>query len=274
MPDRFIINVCLTGLIPTKQMNPRVPMTPDEIAQDVQACIELGASVVHVHARDYEQTPDWRKETYSAILQAIRKVSEDVVICVSTSGRKVSEIEKRMECLDTLPRPDMASLTMGSCNFKNDASVNKPHTIQQLLDAMTARDILPELEIFDMGMARATASLIAERKLKPPYFANLLLGGPHTASDSLSDLSALLLHLPQGMIWCAGGIGRAQLRANVLGMLYGHGVRVGLEDNLLMDASKTPATNPGLVERIVTLGNLMGKRPTSIQETRDLLGLH
>lgn len=273
MPDRFIVNVCLTGIIPTKKMNAFVPLTPEEIAKDVEDCIELGASIFHVHARDEQGHPDWRKETYETIFKAIRRVSREVAICASTSGRRWTEIEKRTACLDANPRPDMASLTLGSLNFMNEGNLNSPQIILTLHQMMNERGIKPELEIFDIGMARTTARLINDGILQPPCYANIILGNTSTADASLLDLAALLQHLPKEIIWCAAGIGKTQLKANTLGILFGNGVRVGLEDNLYIDDNKTPATNAGLVERVVKIGRLLGKSPMSISETRERLGL-
>jgi 3-keto-5-aminohexanoate cleavage enzyme len=274
MSDRFIVNVCLTGTVPSKQMNPYVPMTPEEIAKDVEACIELGASIFHVHARDEEQRPDWRKETYENIFKAIRRVSKDVVICASTTGRRVEEIEKRTACLDADPRPDMASLTTGSLNFMTEGMLNSPQTILALIQAMHDRGIKPEIEIFDIGMARTAARLIADGTFRPPYYINILLGNIATADASLLDLATILQHLPKEVVWCAAGIGKTQLKANALGILFGSGVRVGLEDNLYINDDKTPATNAALVERVVEIGKLLGKTPSSIAETRERLWGH
>jgi uncharacterized protein (DUF849 family) len=273
MQDKFIVNVCLTGTLPTKQMNQHVPMTPEEIAEDVKACIELGASMFHVHARDERQNPTWEKDVYENVFKAIRRVSEDVVICASTSGRRVSEIEKRTACLDTNPQPDMASLTIGSLNFMTEGMLNTPQMILAILQAMHKRGIKPEIEIFDVGMARTAARLIADGILRPPYYVNILLGNIATADASLLDLATILQHLPKEVIWCAAGIGKTQLKANTLGILFGNGVRVGLEDNLYLDNNKTPSTNAALVERVVKIGRLLGKSPSSIPETRECLGV-
>lgn len=274
MPDKFIVNVCLTGTVPTKQMNQHVPMTPEEIAKDVEACIELGASIFHVHARDEQQRPDWRKETFENIFRAIRRVSQDVVICASTTGRRTGEIEKRTACLDSTPRPDMASLTTGSLNFMNEGMLNSPQTILTIIQAMHDRGIKPEIEIFDIGMARTVARLTADGILRSPCYANILLGNIATADASMLDLTTILHHLPKEVIWCAGGIGKTQLKANTLGILFGSGVRVGLEDNLYMNNDdKTLATNAALVRRVVEIGKLLGKSPSLIVETRERLGL-
>jgi 3-keto-5-aminohexanoate cleavage enzyme len=273
MPDKFIINVCLTGALPSKKANPHIPISPREMIRDVEECVELGASIFHVHARNENGESTWIREYYQDFLEGIRGISQDVVICVSTSGRVYNELEKRIACLDTIPRPDMASLTMGSINFAKDAVVNSPQVVSSLAQAMRDRGIKPEIEIFDIGMARTMSRLIDTGVLRPPCYANIILGNIASADVSLLDLAAILQYLPEQVVWCLGGIGRLQLKANMLGMLFGTGVRVGLEDNLYLDDRKTPATNADLVKRIVSIGKLMGKSPYSISETRERLGL-
>lgn len=267
----FIVNACLTGMVARKEHNPHVPMTPKEIAEDVEACVELGASIVHVHARDDDGNPDWRPGPYSEILAAIRSVSEDVIVCVSTSGREVNDVERRAACMDAEPRPDMGSLTLGSINFLHEGVINSPSTVRELAQRMAERNIQPELEIFDIGMARTAKRLIADGTLEPPVYANVLLGNVATAGTSPSDLAALLAHLPEEVTWCCAGVAGAQRKANAMGLIFGDGVRVGLEDNLYLDADRTPATNPALVERVVQLGRLLGRRPATIAEVRERL---
>jgi 3-keto-5-aminohexanoate cleavage enzyme len=271
--NKFIINVCLTGVMASRKINPFVPITPEQIATDVRECMELGASIFHIHARDSEGNPDWRTETYQRIISAVRDVSEDAIVCVTTTGRKVSDIEKRIASLDTDPRPDMASLSVGSFNFLNDASVNSPETIKIIAKAMEERGIRPEVEVFDIGMARVMARMLDEGILKPPLYANIILGNAGTADATLLDTAAILHHLPKSVVWCVGGIGKAQLSASTLGLLYAKGVRVGLEDNVYMDVRGTPARNALLVERVVRIARALDKTPYSISDTRKLLGL-
>ena len=269
---RFILNVCLTGMVGRKRHNANLPISVDEIARDAAACIELGTSMLHVHARDEAEEPDWRPESYQRIMRAIRDISPEVIVCVSTSGRKETDIERRAACLDIDPRPDMASLTLGSLNFLREGVVNSPQMIRGLAERMAERGVRPELEIFDVGMARAAARLIEEGVVPRPAYANILLGNSGTASCAPADLAAILSHLPDDVVRCIAGIGGEQLRANMLGLMLGHGVRVGLEDNLHLDASKAPASNAQLVERVVRMAREFELRPASIAETRALLG--
>jgi len=270
---KFILNVCLTGMVGRRKHNPNLPVTLDEIVRDAAAVLGLGAAMIHVHARDESEEPDWRPEPYQQIVRAIRELSPDVVVCVSTSGRKVTDLDRRAACLDIDPAPDMASLTLGSINFLREGVVNSPAMVRDLAVRMAERGVRPELEIFDIGMARAAARLIDEGVVPRPAYANILLGNIGTASLAPADLAAILAHLPADTVWSIAGIGGDQLRANLLGLIHGHGVRVGLEDNLFLDAARTPATNAGLVERVVRLAAELGLQPATPAEVRTALAL-
>ncbi|MGH9662154.1 MAG: 3-keto-5-aminohexanoate cleavage protein, partial [Bryobacteraceae bacterium] len=151
---KLIINVALTGMVPAKRDNPAVPLTPGEIAADCAACYQAGASIFHLHARDEQGLATYRPEIYEEILVKVRSVCPDAILCVSTSGRVFTRFEERSAVLLlTGPaKPEMASLTLGSMNFPQQASVNDPKMIHALAETMKERGILPELEVFDFGM--------------------------------------------------------------------------------------------------------------------------
>jgi len=188
----------------------------------------------------------------------------------------VSDLAKRGDVLDLDgdARPDMASLTLGSMNFRTQASINAPQTIVGLAEEMTDRGIRPELEIFDSGMAYLAGELLHRRAIEEPLYANVILGGPNTAPATAGALTHLVGALPFGTTWAAGGLGVFQLAMNGLGLLVGGHVRTGLEDNLWMDAQrKNAATNVKLVERVVQLAQIVGRPVSTPSETRARLGL-
>ena len=152
----LIVNVALTGMVPSKEDNPGVPVTPDEIAEDAAVCAEAGATIVHLHARDAEGRPTYRAEVYAEIVAKVRERCPEVIVCVSTSGRVFKTLEERAEVLDLDDdvKPDLASLTLGSLNFPTQASVNEPEMIRALAERMAERGIVPELEVFDLGHGR------------------------------------------------------------------------------------------------------------------------
>jgi len=146
MKNGFILNFTPTGMIPTKTMTPLVPITPAEVVAQVLDVVELGVNMVHLHARDPESgMPTFKKEIYAEIISGIREVNEDLIICVSTSGRNFFEFEKRSEVLDLKGRlkPDFGSLTLSSLNFNKQASVNSPEMIKALAGKMLENGIRP-----------------------------------------------------------------------------------------------------------------------------------
>ena len=275
-PDPVIVNAALTGMVPMKSDNANVPITPDEIAEDAARCREAGAAIVHLHAREADGTPTWRADVYAEIIGKVRERCPDVVVCVSTSGRLWSELEKRAEVLELAGdvKPEMASLTLGSLNFPGQASVNEPSMILGLAERMYERGIMPELEVFDFGMVDFGTYLVERGVLRPPSYFNLLLGSLGTLSASPLHLSLLAQALPPESTWAAAGIGRFQFAVNALAIASGGHVRVGLEDNLWLDAGKEqPASNAGLVERLVTLARACGREVATPEQARAMIGL-
>jgi len=272
----LILNLAPTGMVPTRTDSPHVPLTPDDIARDVAECVARGASIAHLHARDEEGRPTWRPDVYREIVGKVRRASPDVIVCVSTSGRTFGAFEQRGAVLDLADdlKPEMASLTLGSMNFPRQASVNEPAMIAKLAARMAERGIVPELEVFDLGMIDYAKYLIERGVLKPPFYVNLLLGSLGTLSATALNLALLVQALPSGVTWAAAGIGRFQFPMNMLGTVTGGHVRVGLEDCLYLDEERThPASNPALVERLVTLARAAGRRPATPDEARRIIGL-
>jgi 3-keto-5-aminohexanoate cleavage enzyme len=276
MNNKFILNFTPTGLIPTKEMTPHLPVEPQEIVKQVLEAAELGANMAHVHARDEAGQPTYEKEIYAEIINGIRKQNRDLVICVSTSGRIHSEFEQRSECLDLSGelKPDFASLTLSSLNFNKQASLNSPQMIQALARKMLENRIKPELEVFDLGMINYARYLIRKGLLTPPYYFTLILGNIACAQANLLSLGLMVRELPDNAIWSAGGIGNYQLKTNALGVVAGGGVRIGLEDNIYFDSDRRRlATNRDLLERILGIAKALGRTPYSHREAREVLGL-
>lgn len=274
---KFVLNFAPTGLIPTREMTPHVPVRPAEIVKQVLDVADLGVSMVHIHARDPATgKPTHAKEVYGKIIGGIRKKRKDLILCVSTSGRVFNRFDKRSDCLNLEGdlKPDLGSLTLSSLNFNKQASVNSPQMIQDLARWMLERGIKPELEAFDLGMINYAKYLIQKGLLEPPYYFNLILGNIACAQADILHLGLMISELPEDSIWSVGAVGDSQLRMNSIAIAAGGGVRVGLEDNIWYDAERTRlATNRELVERVVYIARSMGREPLSPREARGLLKL-
>lgn len=259
-------------MVPQKSDTPHVPITPEEIARDTYEAYRLGASVVHVHARDERGNPTHRKEVYSRIFSLIREKCPDIVICASTSGRTDRDLGHRTEVLEL--RPDMASLTLGSVNFLKQPSINTLEDISALARRMGERGVKPELEVFEPGFIQVAEYLLVKGLLHPPLHFNLLLGARGSVPAEMRDLVYLADSLPADSTWSAAGIGRYQSRVNTAAILMGGHVRVGLEDALHYDPGRQVlATNGQLVRRIATIAGDLGREIASPAEAREILGL-
>jgi 3-keto-5-aminohexanoate cleavage enzyme len=272
----LIINLAPTGMVPTKELTPHVPVSVDEILADVERCRAHGAAIVHVHARDADGRPSHRAEDFAPIVAGIRAIDRELVVCVTCSGRFAPDLESRAEVLSLEgdAKPDMASLTLGSNNFARQASVNAPETIRGLAERMRERGIMPELEVFEPGMVAYGRHLVEQGLIEGPCYVNVLLGNPGTSRLSPGSLAAFLAEMPDDWTWAAAGIGRHQLPANAMAMAAGGHVRVGLEDNIWWDhARTTPATNEQLVQRVARLAGELERPLATPAAVRSLLGL-
>ncbi|MDO8603563.1 MAG: 3-keto-5-aminohexanoate cleavage protein [Candidatus Omnitrophota bacterium] len=273
---KLIVNLVPTGMIPLKKDTQRVPISPEEIIDDVLGCCELGVTMVHIHGRDKDGDPTWEPEIYEKIITGIRKERPETIICATCSGRTYSEFEKRSAVLELkgLAKPDLASLTLSSVNFNHQASINEPSMIIALAEKMKEKGIRPELEAFDLGMINYAKYLIKKGLLKSPYYFNLIFGNIACAQANILSVGIMINELPQDSIYSLGAVGDNQQMINMLAAVIGCGARIGLEDNIWFDNNRTRlATNRDLLKRLISIAETMGRPVMKPIEARELLGL-
>jgi uncharacterized protein (DUF849 family) len=273
----LIVNFTPTGMIPTKEMIPHVPVSVDEIVDEVYRAYEIGITMAHLHARDEETgAPTYRAEVYGRIIEGIRSFSTDLVLCVSLSGRNFKEFEKRAEALQLSGdlKPDMGSLTLASLNFVQHASLNDPGMVVALAREMRNRGIVPELEAFDLGMVNYAAYLERKGLIEAPHYCNILLGNIASAQPDLLHLGTMIRDLPANTLWSVAGLSAAQLPMNAVAIALGGGVRVGLEDNIWYDSGRSRlASNEDLLRRVHSLAQIHERSVMKPALLRELLEL-
>lgn len=254
----IVINFCPTGMLPQKSQNPFVPISPQEIIEQTHEAYEIGITIAHLHAREEDGLPTYKKSIYKEIFEGVRKHCPDLILCGSSSGRNFPEFEKRSEVIEL--KPDMCSLTLSSLNFLKQASVNSPDMIIQLAEKMNDYGVIPELECFDLGMINYGNYLIKKKVLKGPFYWNLLFGNIAGFQANASHIGLAIQEINPSHTIALAGLGESQLSVNAMAIALGYGVRVGLEDNLFWDEEKKKlATNLDLLKRIHELLNLHGK---------------
>lgn len=242
-----IINFAPTGTQTTKE-NSFAPIHINEIIEDVHQAYELGITLTHIHARDPITAQNtYKKDVYNHIITGIRNHCPDLSICVSLTGRLFSDFEKRSEPLEVYP--DMGSLTMSSLNFPRSSSINDPDMIIKLIEKMKLFGVIPEIECFDPGMLNYTNYLVKNGILTGPNYINVIFGNIFNSQLEPSTISSIINNKPSNSVMCFGGIGKQQLNSNIMGLIYGDGIRIGLEDNLYY-RNKEKTTNIDLLKRI------------------------
>lgn len=278
MSTDYILNFTPTGMIPTKEMTPHVPLSVSEIVEDIHQASEIGITMVHLHARDaITGEPTYKKSVYAKIVEGIRKYAPELVVCLSLSGRNFGELEQRSDplLLDGNLKPDMGSLTLSSLNFNKTASINAPDMIADLAAIMKDKGIVPELEAFDIGMINYAKYLIKKNLIEPPFYFNLLFGNIACSQANLLHAGVMINDLPEESLWSLAGIGNEQLKMNSLSLAFGGGVRVGLEDNIWYDTARTRlATNSDLLKRVHVIANANGRKVMSPKHFRKIMNMN
>lgn len=269
--DKLIITVALTGNVPTRQMNPSLPATADEIAADVRRCTDAGAIIFHVHARDKAQKPTLDSEVFKANARRIKETAPEVIIQLSTGARAGKDWEARANPVRLLP--EMASFTTGSNNLPGIVYENSPQFIEFLAGVFKETGVKPEVEVFETGMISNAVYLQNKGFIEPPLHFDFVLGAPGSMAGTVKNLVFLSESIPAGSTWTVAGIGKAEILLATAAIAMGGHVRVGLEDNLyLPDGS--PASNPKLVNKVVAIAGEIGRDIAGPDEARSLLSLN
>ena len=273
MTQPVIITVAITGAVPRKKDNPAIPVTPAEQVESTHEAFEAGASVVHIHVRNPDESPGSAPELYAQVQEGVQKHCPGMIVQFSTGGRG-REQSQRGAMLYL--KPDMASLATGSVNFPVGIYENPPDFVEGLAQAMLQNGVKPEIEVFDLSMLYNAANLVKKGLVKERPHVQFVMGVPNAmpARRSVFDfLRGEIEDVLPGATWVAAGIGRHQWEVNQWCLESGGHCRTGLEDNLRVTPDRLAASNAELVQKIVDACAQYERRPASAAEARQMLGL-
>jgi 3-keto-5-aminohexanoate cleavage enzyme len=264
-----VVTAAITGADVTRENNPNVPYTPDEIAESSLRSIEAGASIAALHVREDDGTPSGRPELFAAVIDQIRAGS-DALTNVSTGGSNDMTIKDRMNGL--LARPDMCGVETGSMNFGDETFITPPPAAREIIARATSQGIALEVEAFDVGHVVSAVRLVEQGILPEPFRVNLVFGVPGGIDASPEALDAMLRPLPPSTFWTVTCVGRHHERMLALGLLRGaSGVRTGLEDVAYISKGVLAPSNAALVARLVSLVRTLGREVATVEQARGLV---
>ncbi|MCB2294386.1 3-keto-5-aminohexanoate cleavage protein [Clostridium algoriphilum] len=270
--QKLIITAAICGAEVTKEHNPNVPYTIEEIAIESEKAYKAGASIIHLHVRKDNGTPTQDRERFKSCIEAIKDRCPDVIIQPSTGGAVGMSNVERLQPLDL--RPEMATLDAGTCNFGGDEIfINTENAIKEFTQKMIELCVKPEIEVFDKGMIDMAIRLQKKDFIKTPMHFNFVMGVNGGITATPRDLVFMEESIPKGSTFTVSGIGRSEFQMAAMTIIMGGHVRVGFEDNVYIKKGILAKSNSELVEKVVRLATELDREIATPHEAREILGL-
>ena len=270
--EKLIITAAICGAEVTKEQNPAVPYTVEEIVREAKSAVDAGAAIVHLHVREDDGTPTQSKARFKECMDAIYKVCPDVIIIPSTGGAVGMSAEERLQPTELMP--EMATLDCGTCNFGDDVFENTMPMMRAFGKRMMENNIKPEYECFEMGHLDTVLNMARQGQVPgAPMQFNFLLGVPGCTPATAQNLAWLVNAIPAGSTWTATGIGRNAFTLAAAAIVMGGNVRVGFEDNLNLERGVLAKSNGELVAKVVRIAKELGRPVATSAEAREILSL-
>jgi uncharacterized protein (DUF849 family) len=291
MKKDVIISCAVTGAGDTLKRHPDVPVTPEQIATAAISAAKAGAAIAHIHVRDPETGQGSRDVAlFREAVDRVRDSDTDVIINL-TAGMggawlpsaddpsvggpgtdMVGPAERLAHVEDS--KPDICSVDCGTMNFGDDETyISTPSYLRHMAKKCQQWGVKPELEVYELGHIRFARQMIDEGLIEAPPMFQICLGIPWGAPADTESMLAMRNALPADANWAGFGISRTEMPMVAQAALLGGNVRVGLEDNLYLERGVL-ASNAQLVERAVTIIELLGARVAGPGDARKILGLH
>ena len=278
LKNQTIITVATTGAWPTKANNPNVPMTPEEISEDVYACWKAGAAIAHLHMRDDEGHGTMDKEKFRKTVELLRANHPDcdIILNMTTSGDIHADDTTRQIHLKEL-RPEMGSYDCGSMNWLHTSLfLNPPAFLEELGKNMQEWGVKPEIEAFDPGMIANAAYYLKKGVLKAPLHFQFCMGCAGGIAATIEDLvfmRSTLEKVAPGSTWSAFGVGKGTMEIMYSAIAAGGHIRVGMEDNVMYTKGQLAESNMQLIARARRVIEGYGYEVATSDEARQILGL-
>jgi len=279
-----VITCAISGAIAGREQCPAIPYTPEEYAAEARRIVDEGGVHIHIHARTPDGTPSYEVEDFVAIRDGIVSEVGDAAIINFSTGTIGVPVEKRIAYLEA-GKPEVAALNMGSMNYAKYSRKRKDFVfkfvfanpfeeIVELLEAMRRLGIKPEHECFDLGHVGCLEPLVDMGLLEAPLHADFVMGVVGGVPATALNLAAMARNMPAGHHhWGVIGIGREQWMLVAAALTLGGSIRVGLEDNFYLPGGDMARSNGELIAKARQMCEDAGRRPATVSEARELLGI-
>ncbi len=265
------MNKVIISLAPVSAADTRV--IPSEVAAEVVRAEKLGAAMVHLHVRDKtgKLTPD--VSDFEDTIRPIRQGS-NLIIQASTGGVSAMNMEQRCAPLFKCPLVEMTSLNGGSTNLGDLVYANSLPDTLYCAKVAVEKKIVPEIEVFELGMIHAMMEMDAQVGFSQPILFNTVFGHRGTMPATIDALVHFRHFVPPGALWGVTHFGRQGFA--FLAAAIGMGadlVRIGFEDSKFLGPDQRAEDNLQLVEKLVALIRSMDREVATPDEARKIMNI-
>ncbi len=286
--NKVIITIAVTGSQPTREQNPNLPITPEEIAKAAYDCYNEGASIVHVHVREPKTGKrSMRLELYAEVVERLRAKCNMIINLSCGSGGQLAIGPDNQPMMDSSImvspegrvahvlklKPEMCSLDIGSANARFGVFVNAEAVIDKMAELIKQSGVKPEVEVFDVGHIQIANRLMRLGLVEKNAHFQLCMGTRMGVPGTPKNAIYLAESLPPGVTWSIFGVGSTQFPMVTMGVLLNGHVRVGFEDNLYMKKGILAKSNAELVKQTAEIIKGLDKEAATVEEAKKILSL-
>jgi len=282
--EKLIVTAAVTGgEYVSKETTPYVPSTVDEIVAEVLACVEAGASVVHLHAKDPETGEAYSGDPNPLMREYVERIRDetDVIINLTTGGGRVGnppEVWDRLVEERCKIGSEMMSLNMGTMNRwaehpTGEIFLNTVSMLERWCGYMVKHGVKPEHEVYDTGMINVCKQIAAKGIVPEPLHVQFVMVGRTGFLPNPRMLQYSVDLLPENWTWSVCALGRNQIPMAAIATVLGGHVRVGFEDNVYLRRGELARSNADLVRKAVNIAKALERPIASPDEAREILEL-
>ncbi len=283
VPRDMIVEVAITGAFTGRMENPHQPLTVREIRDEARACIEGGASAIHIHVRNDDGYNVLDPERFAKVIDPLRaeypEVFFDGCLVCSLDG----EWEKMKEVL--------VAGTLDGCPINPTATY-----VGDLLFAKPAPMILEKTRLILEADAKLQIAVYtdgdvanADRYL---YRSGLVESGqcwlilpalpgcspmanPRQMADGLLRMAAAIYDADPAATIMVCAAGRASIYLATIAATLGLHVRVGMEDTIWRwpHRDELIESNLQVLESAKLLAQVLGREVATPRRYREIMGV-
>ena len=250
--------------------HPQVPLTPDRLARTAKACLDAGASMLHLHIRDAQGHHSLDVTGYRTALQTVRAaVGDAMVLQITSEAAKVYEAPAQIAMVREL-HPEAVSVGLREV----DQPTIGEKGLADFFGWLAREKVMTQVILYDVADLQRWQDL-RQRGVVPeaPWFLLFVLGR-YTAGQTSNptDVVPFVHAHTGGEPWAVCAFGNTEHACVTAAAALGGHVRVGFENNLYLKNGDMAPDNAALVTQAAQAALSLGRPVATAADIRQRFG--